>query len=90
MKFLVAGGAGFIGFAVVRYLINTTGHEVVDVDKLTCPGNLESLNEIESSDRYAFEQVDICSNSMMVDVFEKISARHYYALGCRITRRSLY
>ncbi len=71
MKFLVTGGAGFIGSAVVRYLINKTGHSVVNVDKLTYAGNLESLNEIDQSNRYAFEQADICNSQAMTDIFEK-------------------
>ena len=57
---IVTGGAGFIGSAVVRHLINDTDHTVVNFDKLTYAGNLESLKEIDQSDRYHFEQVDIC------------------------------
>jgi dTDP-glucose 4,6-dehydratase len=57
---LVSGGAGFIGSAVVRELINNSSHKVVNVDKLTYAGNLESLKEIDQNDRYFFEQVDIC------------------------------
>lgn len=60
MKFLVTGGAGFIGSAVIRHLINDTQHSVVNVDKLTYAGNLHSLESISDSERYAFEQVDIC------------------------------
>jgi len=71
MKFLVTGGAGFIGSAVVRYLINKTDHEVVNVDKLTYAGNLESLKEIDHSDCYAFEQADICNSQAMATIFEK-------------------
>ncbi len=56
---IVTGGAGFIGSAVVRHLINDTDHTVVNLDKLTYAGNLESLKEIDQSDRYHFEQVDI-------------------------------
>ena len=59
-KILVTGGAGFIGSAVIRYLISETNHTVVNVDKLTYAGNLESLATISDSNRYHFEQVDIC------------------------------
>ncbi|WP_088331543.1 dTDP-glucose 4,6-dehydratase [Lacimicrobium sp. SS2-24] len=58
--FLITGGAGFIGSAVVRELINNTTHQVINVDKLTYAGNLESLASIESNPRYTFEQIDIC------------------------------
>jgi dTDP-glucose 4,6-dehydratase len=57
---LVTGGAGFIGSALVRHLIRETGHRVINVDKLTYAGNLESLAEVSSDPRYRFEQVDIC------------------------------
>ena len=61
MKLLVTGGAGFIGSAVIRHIIDNTNYSVVNVDKLTYAGNLESLSSIESSLRYVFEQVDICN-----------------------------
>ncbi|SBT12661.1 dTDP-glucose 4,6-dehydratase [Vibrio celticus] len=60
MKFLVTGGAGFIGSAVIRHIIHHTESSVINVDKLTYAGNLESLSEVASHDRYCFEKVDIC------------------------------
>lgn len=69
MKILVTGGAGFIGSAVVRYIIQNTQDSVINVDKLTYAGNLESLQGIDSSDRYAFEPVDICNRSELDRVF---------------------
>ncbi|EKY3225685.1 dTDP-glucose 4,6-dehydratase [Cronobacter dublinensis] len=59
-RFLVTGGAGFIGSAVVRHLIQNTDHAVLVVDKLTYAGNLGSLAPVAQDSRFAFEQVDIC------------------------------
>lgn len=68
---LVTGGAGFIGSALVRYLINETPHTVVNVDKLTYAGNLESLTSIEDSERYHFFQADICDKAKVIEAFNK-------------------
>jgi dTDP-glucose 4,6-dehydratase len=70
-KILITGGAGFIGSAVIRHIINNTDHSVVNVDKLTYAGNLESLESIEDNARYAFEQVDICDANEIKRVFNK-------------------
>lgn len=70
MKILVTGGAGFIGSAVVRHIIFNTEHQVINVDKLTYAGNLESLDEVLNHSRYDFEQVDICDKDRLAQVFE--------------------
>ncbi|WP_163935303.1 dTDP-glucose 4,6-dehydratase [Paraferrimonas sp. SM1919] len=69
MKILVTGGAGFIGSAVVRYIIENTNDSVVNLDCLTYAGNLESLTSIDTSERYQFEQVNICDRSELNRVF---------------------
>lgn len=69
MKILVTGGAGFIGSAVVRHIIQNTQNSVVNLDKLTYAGNLESLTDVADSPRYTFEQVDICDRAELDRVF---------------------
>lgn len=71
-RFLITGGAGFIGSALVRFLIAETGHQVVVVDKLSYAGNLASLSSVADSPRFCFEQVDIGDRAALDQVF----ARH--------------
>ena len=70
-KLLITGGAGFIGSAVIRHIINNTNYSVVNVDKLTYAGNLESLTSVEGDARYALEQVDICNANEIKHVFNE-------------------
>jgi len=70
-KILVTGGAGFIGSAVIRQFINDTDCSVVNVDKLTYAGNLQSLASVSDNPRYRFEQVDICDGGELVRVFRE-------------------
>lgn len=69
MKFLVTGGAGFIGSAVIRHIIQNTEHEVLNVDKLTYAGNLESLISVADNPRYHFSQTDICDRAALDQLF---------------------
>lgn len=69
MKILVTGGAGFIGSAVVRHIIDNTHDSVINLDKLTYAGNLESLSSVSDSERYVFEKVDICNRGELDRVF---------------------
>lgn len=70
MKILITGGAGFIGSAVVRHIIQNTENEVLNVDKLTYAGNLESLISVADNPRYQFSQTDICDRAALDKLFE--------------------
>lgn len=69
MKIIVTGGAGFIGSAVIRHIINDTTHEVLNLDKLTYAGNLESLESIQDNPRYHFKKIDICNHIAVQSAF---------------------
>ena len=82
MKILVTGGAGFIGSAVIRHIIENTADEVVNVDSLTYAGNLESLDKVAQNSRYQFEQVDICDMAALGEVFQKYNPDAVMHLLC--------
>lgn len=71
MKILVTGGAGFIGSAVVRHIIQNTEHQVLNVDKLTYAGNLESLSSVSKNERYQFFKTDICDRIALDQLFKE-------------------
>lgn len=73
MRILVTGGAGFIGSALIRHLIETTAHEVLNLDKLTYAGNLESLSSIATNTRYEFVQADIADRATVDAVLERFA-----------------
>ena len=71
MNILVTGGAGFIGSAVVRHLLSESRHAVINVDKLTYAGNLDSLPSVDGNEKYTFEQVDICDFNEVKQLFSR-------------------
>jgi dTDP-glucose 4,6-dehydratase len=70
MKFLITGGAGFIGSALIRHILEYTDSSVINVDKLTYAGNIESL-PIDSNSRYVLEELDICDGNSISSIFSK-------------------
>lgn len=72
MKILITGGAGFIGSAVIRHIIDNTQHCIINLDKLTYAGNLDSLLSVSDNERYTFEKVDICN----IEELKRVFAEH--------------
>ena len=82
MKILVTGGAGFIGSAVIRHIIQNTNNQVLNIDKLTYAGNLESLKEIDQHSNYQFKQMDICETDQItkaIEAFQPAAIMHLAA-----------
>lgn len=82
MKILVTGGAGFIGSAVIRYIIQNTNNQVLNIDKLTYAGNLESLKEVDQHPNYQFKQIDICDTEQItaaINAFQPHAIMHLAA-----------
>jgi len=71
LKLIVTGGAGFIGSAVIRYLINESETTILNIDKLTYAGNLDSLSPVSNNPRYHFAEVDICDAPALQQVFSQ-------------------
>lgn len=81
MRILVTGGAGFIGSALVRYLVSEVGAEILNLDKLTYAGNLASLEPIAGANNYSFVQADICDRAAVVAVIEGFRPDHILHLA---------
>lgn len=82
MKIIVTGGAGFIGSAVIRHLLNHTNHVVTNVDKLTYSGNLDSVDTVSNLSNYSFYQLDICDSdglNKLFDTFQPDAVMHLAA-----------
>ncbi|MBP7022009.1 MAG: dTDP-glucose 4,6-dehydratase [Planctomycetes bacterium] len=80
-RILITGAAGFIGSAVVRYIIQNTEDSVCVVDKLTYAGNLESLEPVSKNPRYRFEKVDVCDPVNIERVFTSFQPTHIMHLA---------
>ena len=87
-KILITGGAGFIGSAVIRQMITETDTTVINVDKLTYAGNLQSLAGIADNPRYCFEHVDICNAAEVARLFREHQPDGVMHLAAESDRKS--
>jgi len=71
LKILITGGAGFIGSALIRHILNNTDYQIMNVDSLTYAGNLDSLPITSTKDRYSFRKIDICDAIALNEVFNE-------------------
>ncbi|MBA0184077.1 dTDP-glucose 4,6-dehydratase [Pectobacterium versatile] len=71
MRIIVTGGAGFIGSAVVRHIINNTNDEVLVIDSLTYAGNLESLKSVSGNERFRFQRINVCERERLEQIFDE-------------------
>ena len=71
MRLIITGGAGFIGSALIRYLLNENKYDILNIDKLTYAGNIKTLEPFENNERYRFEQIDICDENAIKQVFSE-------------------
>lgn len=81
MRILVTGGAGFIGSALVRHLVNDVGAEVLTLDKLTYAGNLASLRTVDAAPNHRFVRADICDRRAVVSALEEFQPDRIYHLA---------
>ena len=81
MKILITGGAGFIGSAVIRILLQDTQFKVINVDKLTYAGNLDSIPDAKKSSNYIYENTDICNRKDLERIFKKHEPSHVMHLA---------
>ena len=70
VRVIVTGGAGFIGSALVRYLVHNTDAHILNLDKLTYAANLDSLVEVAESERYEFVRADVCDATVLEEIFD--------------------
>ena len=80
-RILITGGAGFIGSAVARHIINSSDDCICVVDKLTYAGNMENLEPVSTSPRFRFEKADICDKAAMDDIFSSFKPTHIMHLA---------